>query len=168
MSKSKEIQYSDLKHDVMMQLASVVDQFNKQSVLKSGANKKAILVLMNAGSMNQQQTALNFISQLADVKIKTIDLSTLISQYIGETEKNLNILLSKVIKTTPVLFFDEADALFGKRTDVKDAHDKYANQEVSYLLSHFEEYPGIVVIATIKKVKPLSAIKKRFHSILEF
>ena len=69
-------------------------------------------------------------------------------KFIGETEKNLDRVFAVAEATGAVLFFDEADALFGKRTTVKDSHDRYANQEVSYLLERIEAYPGLVVITT--------------------
>lgn len=77
-----------------------------------------------------------------------IDLSTVVSKYIGETEKNLANLFSRANNKDWILFFDEADALFGKRTSVRDAHDKYANQEVSYLLQRLEHYNGLVILVT--------------------
>jgi SpoVK/Ycf46/Vps4 family AAA+-type ATPase len=78
--------------------------------------------------------------------IYRISLSALISKYIGETEKNLDRVFSRAENDDLILFFDEADALFGKRTEVKDAHDKYANQEVAYLLQRIERFNGIVFI----------------------
>ena len=77
-----------------------------------------------------------------------IDLSRVVSKYIGETEKNLSRLFDKAEHKDWILFFDEADALFGKRTEVRDAHDKYANQEVAYLLQRIESYAGLVILAT--------------------
>ena len=77
-----------------------------------------------------------------------IDLSQVVSKYIGETEKNLRRLFDEAEDSSAILFFDEADALFGKRTDVRDAHDKYANQEVAYLLQRIESYAGLVILAT--------------------
>jgi SpoVK/Ycf46/Vps4 family AAA+-type ATPase len=81
-------------------------------------------------------------------EIHTVNLSSLISAHIGETEKNINQLFADAEKNNWILFFDEADALFGKRTEVKDAHDKYANQEVAYLLQRIESHKGSVVMAT--------------------
>ena len=75
-----------------------------------------------------------------------IDLSTVVSKYIGETEKNLGKLFDQAEHKNWILFFDEADALFGKRTDVSDAHDRYANQEVSYLLQRIEDFNGVVIL----------------------
>jgi len=78
--------------------------------------------------------------------IYRIDLSQLITKYIGETEKNLDEVFKRAEEKDWILFFDEADALFGKRTDVHDAHDKYANQDVNYLLQRIENYNGILLI----------------------
>lgn len=97
-----------------------------------------------------------------------IDLSMVISKYIGETEKNLSSLFDKAMDKDWILFFDEADAVFGKRTNVRDAHDKYANQEVSYLLQRIENHPGLVILASNFKTNIDSAFTRRFQSIIEF
>jgi hypothetical protein len=80
--------------------------------------------------------------------ILRIDLAQVVSKYIGETEKNLAALFDRAERTGAVLFFDEADALFGKRTDVKDAHDRYANLDIAYLLQRIEAFEGVVVLAS--------------------
>ena len=97
-----------------------------------------------------------------------IDLSTVVSKYIGETEKNLSNLFDKAAHKDWILFFDEADAIFGKRTSVRDAHDKYANQEVSYLLQRVESHPGLVILASNFKDNIDDAFMRRFQSICEF
>ncbi|MDN3670807.1 ATP-binding protein [Echinicola jeungdonensis] len=97
-----------------------------------------------------------------------IDLSLLTSKYIGETEKNLSSLFDKAAHKNWILFFDEADAIFGKRTNVRDAHDKYANQEVSYLLQRIENHPGLVILASNFKSNIDTAFTRRFQSIIEF
>jgi len=97
-----------------------------------------------------------------------IDLSMIVSKYIGETEKNLELLFARAEDKGWILFFDEADALFGKRTNVRDAHDKYANQEVSYLLQRIEDYDGLVILATNMKNNIDDAFIRRFNSILKF
>jgi hypothetical protein len=97
-----------------------------------------------------------------------IDLSMVVSKYIGETEKNLELLFTRAEDTGWILFFDEADALFGKRTNVRDAHDKYANQEVSYLLQRIEDYNGLVILATNMKNNIDDAFVRRFNSMLRF
>ncbi|GAB5419079.1 MAG: hypothetical protein Crog4KO_05870 [Crocinitomicaceae bacterium] len=97
-----------------------------------------------------------------------IDLSMVVSKYIGETEKNLSSLFNKAKNRDWILFFDEADAIFGKRTNVRDAHDKYANQEVSYLLQQIEAHPGLIILASNFKNNIDDAFTRRFNSIVEF
>ncbi|MCA8884506.1 MAG: ATP-binding protein [Rhodobacteraceae bacterium] len=97
-----------------------------------------------------------------------VDLSTVVSKYIGETEKNLASLFAQAEKLDAILFFDEADALFGKRTAVKDAHDRYANQEVSYLLQRVEDYDGLVILATNFRANLDDAFLRRFNAIIPF
>ena len=81
-----------------------------------------------------------------------VDLSAVVSKYIGETEKNLASAFDEAERGSAVLFFDEADALFGKRTEVRDAHDRYANLEVNYLLQRVETFTGLVVLATNRQL----------------
>ncbi|WP_423737465.1 ATP-binding protein [Chitinophaga caseinilytica] len=97
-----------------------------------------------------------------------VDLSSVVSKYIGETEKNLSALFDKAEDKSWILFFDEADALFGKRTGVRDAHDKYANQEVSYLLQRIESHAGLTILASNFKNNMDDAFIRRFNSIIYF
>lgn len=97
-----------------------------------------------------------------------IDLSTVVSKFIGETEKNLATLFDKAENKNWILFFDEADALFGKRTNVNAANDRYANQEVSYLLQRIESFPGLVILASNFKSNIDDAFTRRFQSIIYF
>ncbi|HUP12400.1 MAG TPA: ATP-binding protein, partial [Niastella sp.] len=96
------------------------------------------------------------------------DLSMVVSKYIGETEKNLEMLFARAEDKGWILFFDEADAIFGKRTSVRDAHDKYANQEVSYLLQRIEDYNGLIILATNMKSNIDDAFMRRFNATLRF
>jgi SpoVK/Ycf46/Vps4 family AAA+-type ATPase len=97
-----------------------------------------------------------------------VDLSTIVSKYIGETEKNLATLFDRAERKDWILFFDEADALFGKRTSVNDSHDKYANQEVSYLLQRLEYHEGLVILASNMKNNIDGAFLRRFQSVVYF
>lgn len=97
-----------------------------------------------------------------------IDLSSVVSKYIGETEKHLARLFAEAEGSGAVLFFDEADALFGKRTEVKDSHDRYANLETSYLLQRIEAYEGMVILASNFKRNMDEAFLRRFHFIMEY
>ncbi|MGC1301826.1 MAG: ATP-binding protein [Caulobacteraceae bacterium] len=97
-----------------------------------------------------------------------IDLSMVVSKYIGETEKNLARVFDQAQHSGWILFFDEADALFGKRTATSSAHDRYANQEVSYLLQRIEDFPGDVILATNLKGNLDEAFSRRFQSMVHF
>lgn len=108
------------------------------------------------------------IANQLSMELYKVDLSSVMSKYIGETEKNLGNIFDEVKKSRSILFFDEADALFGKRTEVKDSHDKYANAETAYLLQKIEEYQGIVVLATNYMQNFDEAFKRRIKFIIEF
>lgn len=97
-----------------------------------------------------------------------IDLSQMVSKYIGETEKNLAKVFDRAENKEWILFFDEADALFGKRTSTRDAHDRFANQQVSYLLQRIEDFDGLVILATNLKGNIDEAFMRRFQSIINF
>ena len=97
-----------------------------------------------------------------------IDLSTLVSKYIGETEKNLDRIFTEAATSNAILFFDEADAIFGKRSEVKDRHDRYANIEISYLLQRMETYEGVVILATNLRANMDDAFTRRLHFAIEF
>ncbi|MCB0397540.1 MAG: ATP-binding protein, partial [Flavobacteriales bacterium] len=101
-------------------------------------------------------------------EVYRIDLSRIVSKYIGETEKNLSKVFNRAEHKDWVLFFDEADSLFSKRTGISDAHDRYANQEVSYLLQRMEEYNGLIVLATNMRSNIDDAFLRRFHAIIHF
>jgi SpoVK/Ycf46/Vps4 family AAA+-type ATPase len=97
-----------------------------------------------------------------------IDLSCVVSKYIGETEKNLSKIFKEAETGNCILFFDEADALFGKRTEVRDSHDRYANIEINYLLQKMDEYNGIVLLATNMRKNLDTAFTRRLHHVVEF
>ena len=97
-----------------------------------------------------------------------IDLSQVVSKYIGETEKNLEKIFNKAEYKDWILFFDEADSLFGKRSTVQNAHDKYANQEVSYLLQRVEDFPGLIILASNYKSNIDQAFVRRFNAVIHF
>ena len=97
-----------------------------------------------------------------------IDLSGVVSKYIGETEKNLDRVFTAARNANAILFFDEADALFGKRSEVKDAHDRYANIEVSYLLQKMEEYEGLAILATNLRQNLDEAFLRRLAFVVHF
>jgi hypothetical protein len=97
-----------------------------------------------------------------------IDLSTVVSKYIGETEKNLEQIFGEAQSSNAILFFDEADAIFGKRSEVKDAHDRYANIEISYLLQRMEAYEGVTILATNLRANLDEAFTRRLQFAVDF
>jgi SpoVK/Ycf46/Vps4 family AAA+-type ATPase len=102
------------------------------------------------------------------VDLYQIDLSSVVSKYIGETEKNLERIFAAAPQANACLLFDEADALFGKRSAVRDAHDRYANQEVSYLLQRMDSYDGVAILTTNRRDHLDDAFIRRLQFIVEF
>ena len=124
-------------------------------------NKKHLTLFLNHSNDEVNRNVPLFLSSLYKSEIYRIDLSQLTSKYIGETEKNLERIFKKAESKNWILFFDEADAIFGKRTEVKASHDKYADQEVNYLLAKLENYQGVVLI----KCRSLECLQlsQRYH-----
>jgi AAA+ superfamily predicted ATPase len=108
------------------------------------------------------------LGKVTERQIYKVDLSSVVSKYIGETEKNLAGLFDRAEHKEWILFFDEADALFGKRTQVRDAHDRYANQEVSYLLQRIETYNGLIILASNLANHVDEAFARRFEHLVHF
>ncbi|WP_299885376.1 ATP-binding protein [uncultured Lacinutrix sp.] len=103
-----------------------------------------------------------------DIPVYRIDLSLVVSKYIGETEKHIEMVFNRAERKNWILFFDEADALFGKRTSVQSSNDKFANQEVSYLLQRIEDFKGLLILASNFKNNIDDAFLRRFHNIIHF
>jgi SpoVK/Ycf46/Vps4 family AAA+-type ATPase len=109
---------------------------------------KGVTALFRGPSGTGKTLAAEIIAHELGLYLYKIDLSTVVSKYIGETEKNLSRVFAAARDANAVLFFDEADALFGKRSEVNDSHDRYANLEISYLLQKMEEFDGLAILAT--------------------
>jgi len=112
--------------------------------------------------------SVTLLGKLTEKDVYRIDLSRVVSKYIGETEKNLSLIFDVAENKNWILFFDEADALFGQRTEMKDSKDRYANQETAYLLQRIEHYKGLVVLATNLKPNLDKAFIRRFQSMIYF
>jgi hypothetical protein len=110
----------------------------------------------------------SLLGKSSGLDVYRIDLSMVVSKYIGETEKNLGNIFDQAQNKNWVLFFDEADALFGKRTQTSSSNDRHANQEVSYLLQRVEDFPGVVILATNLKANLDEAFTRRFQSMIYF
>jgi SpoVK/Ycf46/Vps4 family AAA+-type ATPase len=131
------------------------------------AQGKGLNVLFCGPSGTGKTMAAGIIARALALDLYKIDLSSVVSKYIGETEKQLSQIFQEAGSSNAILFFDEADALFGKRSEVKDAHDRYANVEVAYLLQKMEEYEGIVILATNFRRNMDDAFTRRMHHVVE-
>ena len=129
---------------------------------------KGLTVLLSGASGTGKTMSAEIIAADLRLDLYRVDLSRIVSKYIGETEKNLSKIFAHSATGSCVLFFDEADALFGKRTEVKDAHDRYANIEVNYLLTEIERYDGIIIASTNIKGNLDQAFIRRFSHVVEF
>ncbi|WP_342546743.1 ATP-binding protein [Paenibacillus sp. FSL P2-0089] len=129
---------------------------------------RGLNILFSGPPGSGKTMAAEVIATELSLEIYKIDVSQIVSKYIGETEKNLSRIFDEAETSNAILFFDEADALFGKRSEVKDAHDRYANVEISYLLQKMEEYTGIVILATNLNQNLDDAFARRLHFKLEF
>jgi SpoVK/Ycf46/Vps4 family AAA+-type ATPase len=112
--------------------------------------------------------AAEIIARHLELDLYRIDLAGVVSKYIGETEKNLRRVFDAGERSGTILFFDEADALFGSRTEVRDSHDRYANIEVNYLLQRMEDYGGLAILATNRKAALDPAFLRRLRFVVEF
>jgi SpoVK/Ycf46/Vps4 family AAA+-type ATPase len=143
----------------------VCNQWGFDQTLSLG---KGINVLFSGSPGTGKTMAAEVIANELQLDIYKIDLSQIVSKYIGETEKNLDRVFTAAENANAILLFDEADALFGKRSEVKDAHDRYANLEVAYLLQKMEEYEGITILTTNLRQNLDEAFTRRIRFIIEF
>ena len=142
---------------------SIVEQWSLQKTIKPGYRS----LFFGPPGTGKTLTA-TLIGAHAGVDVYRIDLSMVVSKYIGETEKNLANVFDQAENKNWILFFDEADALFGKRTQASSSNDRHANQEISYLLQRVEDFPGIVILASNIKTNIDEAFARRFQSIVYF
>jgi AAA+ superfamily predicted ATPase len=132
------------------------------------ANATGVSVLFAGESGTGKTLAVQVIARELGLVLYRIDLSAVVSKYIGETEKNLSVIFKEARSSNAILFFDEADAIFGKRSEVKDARDRYANIEVAYLLQEIEEYDGLAIMATNLRQNLDEAFTRRLDFVVDF
>jgi len=137
--------------------------------MRQGAGRGEGVSALFAGPSGTGKTmAAEVIAYELGFDLYTVDLATVVDKYIGETEKNLERIFAEAERVNGVLFFDEADALFGKRSDVKDAHDRYANVETAYLLQRMETFDGVAILATNLRANLDEAFTRRLDAIIDF
>jgi SpoVK/Ycf46/Vps4 family AAA+-type ATPase len=155
-------------HDLCQRVAlreRVLNEWGFQQALSRGRGTTALFT----GPPGTGKTmAAEVIARDLGLDLFAIDLSTVISKYIGETEKNLERVFSAAADADAILLFDEADALFGKRSEVRDSHDRYANIEISYLLQRMEQYEGLAILATNLRQHIDDAFTRRLQFVVDF
>ena len=134
---------------------------------RRGTRAPGTRILVTGSTAAQRRRLAGEVAADLQRNLLRVDLSQTVGKYIGETEKNLQALFANAESNGTILFFDEADALFGRRTSVKDSHDKYANQEVSYLLERLEESPAVVILATNSKQAIDPSFQRRLRLSLQ-
>ncbi|MGC9466980.1 MAG: ATP-binding protein [Anaerolineae bacterium] len=132
------------------------------------ASNRGVTVLFAGPPGTGKTMAAEIIAGELGLDLYRIDLSTIVSKYIGETEKNIERIFKEAERSNAILFFDEADALFGKRSEVRDSHDRYANIEVSYLLQRMEAYDGVTILATNLRANLDEAFTRRLQFAVNF
>jgi hypothetical protein len=132
------------------------------------ASSQGVTILFAGPPGTGKTMAAEIIAGELGLDLYKIDLSTVVSKYIGETEKNLEKIFNEAASSNAILFFDEADAIFGKRSEVKDAHDRYANVEISYLLQRMEAYDGVTILATNLRANLDEAFTRRLQFAVDF
>ena len=135
---------------------------------RSVARTQGLKVLFAGESGTGKTMAAQVLAAELGLELFRVDLATIVSKYIGETEKNLDRIFGAADGSNAILFFDEADALFGKRSEVSDSHDRYANIEVAYLLQKMEGYAGAVILATNFRRNIDDAFVRRLDFVIDF
>jgi SpoVK/Ycf46/Vps4 family AAA+-type ATPase len=152
-------------HDQVRYRALVYETWGFDRKLALG---KGLAVLFAGPPGTGKTMAADVLAHTLELDLYKVDLSAVVSKYVGETEKNLARIFAAGRTSNAILFFDEADALFGKRTQVRDAHDRYANVEVSYLLQQMEEYDGVIILATNLRKNVDEAFARRLAATMDF
>jgi SpoVK/Ycf46/Vps4 family AAA+-type ATPase len=157
----------DVVRSITLAVRPPADGVARRAVSRDAAARSGVGALVIGSDRAARANAAAAIAKELGAPLHRIDLSQVVSKYIGETEKNLSKVFAEAERAGWVLFFDEADALFGKRTGVKDSHDRYANLEVGYLLQRIEEYNGLVILATNLKASLDPAFTRRIRYIMD-
>ena len=135
---------------------------------KSSKTPSGMIAVFAGPSGTGKTKAVKALAAEIGLDVYRIDLAAVVNKYIGETEKNLVRVLETADAKDAILFFDEADALFGKRTEIRDAHDRYANVDTNYLLQRIEQYSGLVILASNSKKHLDQALLHRVRVVIEF
>ncbi len=155
-------------HEIVARVANREKAFKELSFKPKSSRGLGVTALFTGSNGTAKNTAAEALANQLHLDLFRIDLSVVFSKYIGETEKNLRRLFDAAEDCGVVLFFDEADALFGKRTEVRDSHDRYANTIIDYLLQGMEDYRGLSILATNSKQNLDPAFIRRIQFAVNF
>jgi hypothetical protein len=158
----------EILHHILIHVRRRQKVYGDWGFQSKGARGLGVSALFAGSSGTGKTMAAETLANALRLDLFRVDLSQVISKYIGETEKNLSRIFDAAEEGAAVLLFDEADALFGKRTEVKDSHDRYANIEVSYLLQRMEAYRGLAILTTNRKSALDQAFLRRLRFVVEF
>jgi len=157
-------QDSNAISDIILQ----VKQQGQVAKVQNTSLSSGISLMLSGDNRSGKLSAVAHIANKLNYKLYRIDLSHVVNKFIGETEKNLDRIFNANKGIDTILFFDEADALFGKRTKVADSHDRFANIEVSYLLQKMEQYRGLIILASNLKSSIDEVFVHKFKSVIHF
>jgi len=158
----------DLLREICVHIRHRVQVHERWGFAGKSARGLGLSALFTGASGTGKTTAAEVIAGAARLDLYRVDLSGVVSKYIGETERNLRQVFDAAEAGSAILLFDEADALFGKRSEIKDSHDRYANIEISYLLQRMETYPGLAILTTNVKSILDTAFLRRLRFVIEF
>ena len=175
--RTPRVQWADmvLPLRILGELEELKDRYSNRSVVHGqwgmggSANRRVgVVALFAGGSGVGKSMAAEALAGALDLDLYQVNLATVVDKYIGETEKNLERIFSAAEGVNGVIFFDEADALFGKRSEVSDAKDRYANVEVAYLLQRLEVFGGVAILATNLRTNVDDAFTRRLDALIDF
>jgi len=155
-------------HEIGAQVRQRAKVYDGWGFASRGGRSLGLSALFSGSSGTGKTMAAEVLAHELHLDLYRIDLSQVVSKYIGETEKNLRRVFDAAEKGGAILLFDEADALFGRRSEVKDSHDRYANIEISYLLQRMESYRGLAILTTNMKSALDSAFLRRIRFVVQF
>ena len=148
-----------LADDLIAQLRRIPAEFRR------GMLGKSAVLLFVGSSVSEKRIAAEALARDLNLDVLRVDLRTVIRKYVGETEQNLHAVFSEAARSGEIVFFDEADALLGKRSNVRDSHDRHLND---YVLQRIEEYEGIVILASDSRENIDDAVTRRMNLVIEF
>lgn len=159
---------NELLAEIVRQVKTRATVYDKWGFGSYGGRGLGVTALFAGPSGTGKTLSAEILATALELELYRIDLAGMVSKYIGETEKNLSRIFDAAEKSGAILLFDEADALFGKRSDVNDSHDRYANIEINYLLQRMDTYRGVAVLTTNLKTSIDSAFMRRIRFVVDF